>query len=216
LVVEDEPYVRTILGTAPESNGYILSTAEDGETALRWLDENPTDLVLLDLRMPGMGGMEMLRRLRARGNGVPVVIVTEHGGIPDVVRAMELGAIDFLSRPVAPEALRGVIAEVIARHVDRPIPDRPAQPASAPAGALSRAKRALNRRDFDEAYDALVAAALGDLRCAEARYLMGVLCELRGQRQLAYGAYWSALQADPHCEPAMLRLLNKFSKHYEM
>ncbi len=72
------------------------------------------DLVLLDLKMPHVDGMETLRRLRERGDDTPVVIVTAHGDVPHAVEAMKLGAIDFLSKPLAPTMLRKVAAEVLA------------------------------------------------------------------------------------------------------
>ena len=78
------------------------------------------DLVLLDLQMPRMDGMELLSRLRAPGSIVPVVILTAHGSIPEAVTAMKLGAIDFLTKPITPEALRRVVAEVIERHAASP------------------------------------------------------------------------------------------------
>src|SRR5262249_2550478 len=96
LIVEDEPNVRLVFRTALESADYTLSTASEGETALRWLKREPFDLALLDLQMPGMGGMELLRRLRGAGIDVPVVIVSAHDAVPNVVQAMQLGAVDFL------------------------------------------------------------------------------------------------------------------------
>ena len=116
LIVDDEPNVRLVFRTALESAGYSVSEVEDGETALDRLEESSADLVLLDLKMPGIGGMETLRRLRDAGNDVPVVIVTAHGSIPDAVQAMKFGAIDFLSKPLRPEALRKVVGEVFRRH----------------------------------------------------------------------------------------------------
>ena len=64
--------------------------------------------------------MELLSRLRDAGNIVPVVILTAHGSIPEAVTAMKLGAIDFLTKPITPEALRRVVAEVIERHAASP------------------------------------------------------------------------------------------------
>ena len=109
--------------------------AEDGQAALEQL-RGPSagcDLILLDLLMPKMDGMELLRRLRAAGNVVPVVILTAHGSIPEAVEAMKLGAIDFLTKPTTPDALRRVVAEVIERHA---VPHAPAQPAEASAQAV--------------------------------------------------------------------------------
>src|SRR5262245_5575107 len=97
LIVEDEPNVRLVFRTALASNDRLIPTAGDGETALRWLERERFDLVLLDLQMPGIQGMEVLRRLRAAGNDVPVVVITAHDSVPNAVQAMKLGAIDFLA-----------------------------------------------------------------------------------------------------------------------
>ena len=84
--------------------------------------------------------MELLRRLRADGNIVPVVILTAHGSIPEAVEAMKLGAIDFLTKPTTPDALRRVVAEVIERHaVPHPL-EQPVETGTK-AAALSRTAR---------------------------------------------------------------------------
>jgi DNA-binding response OmpR family regulator len=115
LIVEDEPNARLVLRTALVSNDYSVSTAPDGETALTWLGQERFDLVLLDLRMPGVGGLEVLGRLREQGNDVPVVIVSAHDRAPHVVRSMKLGATDFLVKPLTPDALRRAVAEVLSK-----------------------------------------------------------------------------------------------------
>lgn len=119
LIVDDEPNVRLVFRTALEACGYVVAEADDGVTALERLAAAPADLVLLDLQMPRVGGMEVLRRLRESGNDVPVAIVTAHGSIPDAVAAMKLGAIDFLTKPLSPEPLRQVVRDVIERHSAR-------------------------------------------------------------------------------------------------
>jgi DNA-binding NtrC family response regulator len=121
LIVDDEPNIRLMLRTTLESNDYLVATAEDGDTALKWLEADSFDLVLLDLQMPRLDGMQVLEQLREAGNNVPVVIITAHGSVPNAVKAMKLGAIDFLAKPMAPEPLRKLVAEVLARH-DEPDP----------------------------------------------------------------------------------------------
>jgi DNA-binding response OmpR family regulator len=213
LIVDDEPNVRLVFRTALESAGYAVSEVEDGESALDRLEESSADLVLLDLKMPGIGGMETLRRLRDAGNDVPVVIVTAHGSIPDAVQAMKFGAIDFLSKPLRPEALRKIVGEVFRRHAHpeprrepAPTPARPAPPTAvvvaAPVLDLTAAKRALNRREFVRAADLLEEALELAPDSAEAQTLMGVLRECLGQDHAAYHAYRAALHADPHYGPA--------------
>jgi DNA-binding response OmpR family regulator len=215
LIVEDEPNVRLVFRTALESVDYLLSTAADGETALRWLKKEPFDLVLLDLRMPGMGGMELLRRLRGEGIEVPVVIVSAHDCVPNVVQAMRLGAIDFLPKPLTPDVLRKVVSEVLARHAPRPRgagATRDVTPGDEPSDdLLVQAKQALNRREFGEAEESLRRAIATEHHAAEAHYLMGVLHEMRDDRHAAYAAYRAALQADPRFEPARIHLMKFFS-----
>lgn len=214
MIVEDEPNVRLVFRTALSSNEYVVSTAEDGESALRWLAKKPADLVLLDLQMPGMGGMEVLRRLREAGIEVPVVIVSAHDALPNVVQAMRLGAIDFLAKPTTPEALRKVVADVLSRSANHaPAIQSEPRVALVPGSsdvALTRAKEALNRRAFGEAEAALRQAIGNDARCAEGHYLLGVLHELRDERHAAYSAYRAAVQADPQFEPAKLHLMKYF------
>jgi DNA-binding response OmpR family regulator len=212
LIVDNEPNVRLVFRTAMESAGHTVDEAEDGEAALECLRRGGFDLLLLDLQMPGLGGMDVLRRLRDGGDDVPVVVATAHGSIPDAVAAMKLGAIDFLTKPIKPEVLRGVVGDVLRRH---------ARPASAPArghggadgdagGAdatgvdgLSPARRALNRREFDRAHDLLEETLKSAPDSPEAHNLLGVLRETLGQDRAAYEAYRTALEIDPRYVPAL-------------
>jgi DNA-binding response OmpR family regulator len=216
LIVEDEPNVRLVFRTALASNDYLLATAQDGETALQYLEQEPVDLVLLDLQMPGMGGMEVLRRLREAGNHVPVVIVTAHDSVPNVVQAMRLGAIDFVSKPLTLSTLRNVVADVLVRHAS----DATEADGLAPADAiddslaenrLTLAKKALNRREFDQAEEFLRLAISSDFPSAESHYLMGVLHEIRDEQKAAYLSYKAALRVDPRYEPAKLHLMKYFN-----
>jgi DNA-binding NtrC family response regulator len=207
MIVEDEPNVRLVFRTALESERYTLTTAEDGETALRWLALEPIDLVLLDLRMPGIGGMEVLRRLRATGNDVPVIVITAHDSVPNAVAAMKLGAVDFLAKPLTPEELRSVVAEVLDRH----LPGEPQTIANGAGGErrdmLSSAKRALNHRLFFRAEGLLNEAIKERPDSAEPWYLLGVLHEVQQEPRAARDAYQAALRINPAYEPAKLHLM---------
>ena len=228
LIVDDEPHVRLSFRTALETDGYAVEEARDGQEALTHLERSAAELVLLDLLMPGLGGMEVLRRLRDAGNGVPVIVITAHGTIPDSVQAMKLGAIDFLSKPITPKELRRVVREVIERHA-RPEPEpepgtSPHRPAPStvvtigPAAIdLTAAKRAINHREFDRAAELLENALDMAPDWAEALTLMGVLRESCGQDHAAYLAYKTALESDPHYGPArdnMRRYCERFGLDY--
>lgn len=212
MIVEDEPNVRLVFRAALASADHILSTAVDGESALRWLVQEPADLVLLDLQMPGIGGMETLRRMREAGLDTPVVIISAHDRSPNVVQAMRLGAIDFLPKPTTPAALRKVVADALSRPAPARTPSGPrTTPAASPAvDALAHAKAALGRRDFGRAEVALGRAIAADPRSAESHYLWGILHEIRDDRHAAYAAYRAALRADPDFEPASLHLIKYF------
>jgi DNA-binding response OmpR family regulator len=207
LIVDDEPNIRLAFRTALATVGFAVDEAENGAVALERLERSSIGLVLLDLHMPGLDGMEVLRRLRDKGNGVPVVIVTAHGSIPDAVAAMKLGAIDFLSQPLTPNALRRVVREVLARHAE-PEPEPETMPGPSQTGHLAavtilpaavdltQAKRALNRREFDRATELLEQALDLVPDSAEAHTLMGILHESCGEDHAAYHSYKAALKSD--------------------
>lgn len=217
LIVDDEPTIRLVFRTALSSPDYLLSTAADGETALMWLQSEPFDLVLLDLQMPGVKGLEVLESLRAQGNAVPVIIITAYGSIPDAVAATKLGAIDFLTKPLEPETLRKTVADVLERHsgteplVERTVGGPRTTAAGQFAQNLRSAKRALNRRDWDEAEVFLRQAIALDARSAEAHNLMGVLHECRNEHDASYREYRAALKVDHDYEPAR----HNMQRYYE-
>jgi len=208
LIIDDEPNIRLVFRTALESAGYLVAEAADGERGLMRLQEFPADLIILDLRMPNVDGLDVLRLLRDAGDATPAVMVTAHGSIPDAVEAMRLGAIDFLSKPLTPEALRTMAADVIRRHAPTEPAKTPAATATAVAFGpvalnLMQAKRALNRRDFAEAATLLEESLDLDPHSAEAHTLLGVLQESRGRDHAAFHSYRAALMADRRYKPAL-------------
>ena len=219
LIVDDEPNVRLVFQVALESVGYRCLLASDGEVALAELARTPVSVVLLDLQMPGIGGLETLRRIRDTANEVPVVIVTAYGTVPNAVQAMKLGSIDFLAKPLDPAMLRSVVAEVLRRHAAAPtLPSVPAtlHPeyvtiASQFATNLTLAKRALNYRWFAEAEVYLKQAIGLDPAVAEAHNLMGVLHELRNEHDASYKSYKAALKVQPNYGPAQ----HNIKRYYE-
>jgi DNA-binding response OmpR family regulator len=198
LIVDDEPNVRLMLRTALESAGYRVTEAPDGLAALEQVRATPRDLILLDLRMPKLDGMATLTRLREARDPTPVVMLTAHGSIPDAVAAMKLGAIDFLTKPITPAALRVVVAEVLGRHDERPAPRAAPEPiAPAPRRSfgyeLARAKRYINRGDFEEAELQLREILADAPESKEARELLDrllVLKEREGQGSFSLLRQW--------------------------
>jgi DNA-binding NtrC family response regulator len=105
LLVDDERNLRSTLARALKLEGYATVEAEDGEQALQRLADEPVDAVLLDLQMPGRDGFAVLEALRQRGIEVPVIVLTAHGTIEKAVRAVQLGAADFVEKPPSTERL---------------------------------------------------------------------------------------------------------------
>jgi DNA-binding NtrC family response regulator len=105
VIVDDDPVQRRLLKAAGEGAGYICEMFDNGRSALERLtsDGPAIDALVLDLMMPGMGGLEVLERLTAAKSRIPVIVQTSHGGIEMVVKAMRAGAFDFVVKPVSPE-----------------------------------------------------------------------------------------------------------------
>jgi len=99
LVVDDEVNVRRVLGAMLEQAGYRTARASSGEEALQLVRSQDPDLVLTDLKMSGMDGLDLLRHLRADFPEIPVVLLTAHGTVETAVEAMKRGAHDFLTKP---------------------------------------------------------------------------------------------------------------------
>ncbi|MBX3252094.1 MAG: sigma-54-dependent Fis family transcriptional regulator [Myxococcales bacterium] len=105
LVVDDEPDIRRSTARILERRGYQVSTAGDGEEALARIRASEVDLILTDVSMPGLGGLGLLEALREDGILVPTLVMSGAGTIADAVRALQLGANDFLEKPVSAERL---------------------------------------------------------------------------------------------------------------
>jgi two-component system nitrogen regulation response regulator NtrX len=101
LVIDDEPSICEVLSGILEDEEYEVVTAYDGIQGLRIMEQEDIDLVVLDVWLPGMGGMDVLRKIREDYPGVEVIIISGHGSIDMAVRAVKLGAFDFLEKPLS-------------------------------------------------------------------------------------------------------------------
>src|SRR5574341_2372732 len=113
LVIEDDEGLRRVLEYNLQEEGYTVLTAGDGPSGLRAFNESRIDLVLTDVRMPGMDGLEALTRIKAMHPDLPVVLLTAHGTIDSAVEAMKLGAFDYLTKPVDREQLRSTVKKAL-------------------------------------------------------------------------------------------------------
>jgi two-component system response regulator AtoC len=121
LIVDDEENIRRVLSIALQKEGYHTITASGGHQALKLLDEARCDVMVSDVVMPDMNGLELLRRTREKFPELLVVMMTAYGTIPAAVEAMRLGAIDFLTKPLEMEVLRKVIRNAL-RDRERRLP----------------------------------------------------------------------------------------------
>ena len=114
LVVDDEPAMQRVLEIMLRRMGHEVLLAADGQTALGLVQHAPVDLVLTDLRMPGMDGIALLTALRSQGVETPVIVMTAHGTIESAVAAMRQGAYDYILRPFDVESVELVIKRALA------------------------------------------------------------------------------------------------------
>jgi two-component system response regulator AtoC len=99
LLVDDDPAVAKVLGALLVQAGLTVHTAKSGAEALELLRQKPIDVVVSDVRMPGMSGLELLAEVTRSGPEVPIVLMTAHGTVPMAVEAMKAGAADFILKP---------------------------------------------------------------------------------------------------------------------
>ena len=114
LVVDDDLTVRDVVRRYLELGGHQVSLADNGEDALRWIAEHEPDLVVLDLMLPGIDGLEVCRRLRQH-SAVPVVMLTALGEEENRIAGLQLGADDYVTKPFSPRELALRVSSVLRR-----------------------------------------------------------------------------------------------------
>jgi DNA-binding response OmpR family regulator len=200
LVVDDERNIRLTLSRALESPDWSVQTAVNGEEGLQKMATTDIALVLLDLKMPGMSGLEFLELVRRRWPQVRVIIITAHGTIESAVEAMKLGAVDFIQKPFSPDQIRELVRGVLARETidEREAADYPT--------LVELAKRHIADRNFEAAREVTRRAIALKPEQPEAYNLLGALLEVGGDRLEAQKFYRAALDIDPTYKPARTNL----------
>jgi DNA-binding NtrC family response regulator len=150
LIVDDDRAFRLSTAALLRADGYEVDGVADGAAAAEALRETRPDLVVLDLRMPGVDGLGVVEALRMWGERVPILMISGFGTVDTAVRALHLGADDFLTKPVEPDVLSARVADLLAR--------RPLLEASVPnpAGMVGRSPK------MREALAAIARVAVGD------------------------------------------------------
>ena len=114
-IVDDDQAVRDGLKALLGARGFALETFDSAESFLAAMDRNVTGCAILDIRMPGMNGLELQRELKRRAIALPVIIITGHGDVALAVTALKAGAIDFLEKPFDSDALLASIEDALRR-----------------------------------------------------------------------------------------------------
>jgi DNA-binding NtrC family response regulator len=200
LIVDDEKNIRLTIAQSLDPLGYEVMTALNGEDALKQLQAQEYDLILLDLRMPGMDGLEVLQRAVEMHPDIQIVILSAHGTVDNAVEAMKLGAVDFLQKPFTPQELRGIVHQVLEHD------SLNTQESSSYQGAMKIAKHCARKRQFDKAIAHAKQAIGCDPSRAEAFNLLGEFQEIEGDRIEALKNYRVATDLDPTYKPAQNNL----------
>lgn len=201
LLVDDEKNIRLILTQCLVEAGYEVTAAFDGEHALKKLAEERYDLILLDMKLPGMDGLQVLRKIRAMDPRQLVVMITAHGTIETAVEAMKSGAADYLQKPFTPEEIRAVVRYNLAK--------KPAYCAEEGGGfdeCLAGAVRFLQAHKAERAVPFLHKAINLNPERPEPFNLLGAAEEYRGDLDGARRMYRVALALDPSYSPAVANL----------
>jgi len=194
LVVDDERNIRKNLTMVLEAAGYKVDSTGDGEEAIVKCKEQPYDIAFVDIQMPKMDGLEVLRYLRGLRRRMAVVMLTAHGTVSRAVEAMKLGAVDFLEKPFDPKNILVLCEEILQRQkigmsgtVDE---------------LLHLAELARERKAYVETRVHLKMAMMRDLTRPEPYYQLAELSESGGNLREALHYYYMALEARPTFAPA--------------
>ncbi|MBN1123598.1 MAG: response regulator [Sedimentisphaerales bacterium] len=200
LIVDDEKNIRMTISQALSDMDVQTETAVNGEEALLKLKDANFGLVLLDLRMPGMDGMEVLAQLSIDRPDIRVVIITAHGTIDSAVEAMKLGVVDFIQKPFTPKEIRDLVSTMIKRETLKKGKNQDYET------CLELAKKCVNNRHFEAAEEHMKKAISLDTYRPEAYNFLGALCEIRGDILKGQKYYRVSLSLCPTYKPARFNL----------
>jgi len=196
LIVDDEKNIRTTLSSYLISLGYEQEIAVNGQEALDKLKDSKYDLILLDIKMPVMNGIQILKEMRRLEDKTNVIMMTAYGTIENAVESMKLGAVDFISKPFTLENLKTMIDAVISRE------ELSESNIAGFKELIEFAKKCINEKKYDKATEYLKKAMVEKLESPEPQNLLGVLYELKGDLSKAGKHYRAALELDPTYRPS--------------
>jgi YesN/AraC family two-component response regulator len=192
LIVDDEKNISMAL----EQLDLPVETAASGDEALEKIAAGSYGIMLLDLRMPGTDGMEVLRRVSKERPEIKVIIITAYGSIDLAVEAMKLGAVDFLQKPFEVAQVREMVRRILAKQ----------EKSIEYADYIALARKRISEGYFDIAGVYAQKAVFLNPKRPEALNLLGGIAEAAGNRREAHRYYSAALLLDPTYVPAQLNM----------
>lgn len=200
LIIDDEKNIRMTLEKALKKDDYSMDMAINGEEALKKIKDKQYSIILLDMKLPGMNGMEVLEKINELDYETKIIIITGYGSIESAVKTMKLGAIDYLRKPFKPEKIHELVNEVYERY-DVEI-DENTENIEDFNKIINLAKDKINKRDFNEAEKLLQKATGKESTKPEPFNLLGIIYELQNKQTEAMKMYRAALALDPSYKPA--------------
>ncbi|MDP4199861.1 MAG: response regulator [Bacteroidota bacterium] len=192
LVVDDEKNIRLTVQHSLMAANYDVDTAADGLEGLTKFRDDHYDLVLMDLRMPQINGIEMLREIRERDKHTAAIVITAYLTIDTLLEAFSLGVSDYIRKPFSPNDVRETVRRVLAREtLDT------GQPAQQATVNLEAARKALAEQDIPRAIELATRAVSLNSNDPDAYAFLGMLQHLDGNPKAAEQSFHEALLVDP-------------------
>ncbi len=141
LLIEDDPSLAAALATVLSAEGFSVEVARRGDDGCRRAANGSFDVILTDLRLPGLGGLEVIRRLHAEQPGTPILLMTAHGTTETAIEAMKEGAFDYLLKPFEMEELIAATGRALASRRLQPSAPTPADPSPVPTALIGKSRR---------------------------------------------------------------------------
>ncbi|MTI61194.1 MAG: response regulator [Firmicutes bacterium] len=198
LIIDDEKNIRLTLEKALCRAGYEVETALNGEDGIEKIKKDRYPVILLDMKMPGMDGLEFLEEINNMDYQSRVIMITGFGNVETAVETMKLGAVDYLRKPFKPQEILEVVDHVFERYRL----ENSGREASNYEDILNLAKAEINKKNFNEAIELLKKAHSTDSEKPESFNLLGIIYELKNQQAKAMKMYRAALALDPSYRPA--------------
>lgn len=214
LIVDDSKNIRITIQHLLENENHEFDIAMNGEEALDKILTNEFDLVFLDIRMPTLDGMEVLREIRKKGNKTPVVILSAYGTVDNAVEAMKLGVVDFMTKPFTPAEIRELLQSFEKREALNEEEEEPEKELSL-AELEQYVKRLISSEKYEKAMDILKKYLEKYQDSGIIYYYLGLLSESREDFEKALKYYRTALVFNNELVQAEINLSKLLEKRNE-